>query len=61
MTKSNLPKAGQRYIIKLFYTTEEIPVVFYLTYIDLFGNTYNNFFMDDTGKIFEITYVQEWK
>jgi hypothetical protein len=59
--KDKMPLHGHRYNITLFYQTESFPAVFYSAYIDLFGNSYTDLFMDDSGRIFEIANVQKWE
>lgn len=56
-----MPKHGHRYNITLFYSTDFFPAVYYIAYTDLFGNSYTHLFMDDTGRIFEISNVQKWE
>jgi hypothetical protein len=61
MTKKNKPAYGRRYTITLFFNPDPFPAVFYYQYTDLFGNCYNNLFMDDAGRIYEMTRVQKWE
>lgn len=59
--KTKKPLHGHRYNITLFFNPEPFPAVFMKTYTDLFGEQYTDFFMDDAGKIFELSSVGQWE
>ncbi|MDR1501253.1 MAG: hypothetical protein LBT43_02200 [Prevotella sp.] len=61
MTKENKPTNGRCYTITLFFNPDPLAAVFYQRYTDLFGNRYNNLFMDDSGRIYEMASVQKWE
>jgi len=58
--KVQLPTHTKRYEIKLFFSGILVSAVFFSSYTDLFGNVYLNLFMDDTGKIYLLSEVQNW-
>lgn len=58
--KVSLPTHAKRYEIKLFFSGILVNAVFFSSYTDLFGNTYLNLFMDDTGKIYLLSEVEIW-